>query len=259
MSPVGQRQWYLARTSMWICTIDFTPTKIPLQGSNNSQYGATIMIRILLLGFIQYLALAAFLAQSSAQEAGPTSDEALMRLKEGNARFVADKLKEATPPSRQRLATAEKQRPIAIVLTCADSRAAPEYVFDKGIGVLFVVRVAGHVGGPEVYASMEYAVAVLKAPLVVVLGHSNCGAVEAVVKEKALPTEHLKNLARLIQTGDNPKDLDDAIRNNVLAQTEQVTKQSALLKEFASTGRIKIVPAFYDLKSGKVHWLQLKR
>ena len=129
----------------------------------------------------------------------------MKRLKEGNARFVADKLKEATPPSRQRLATAEKQKPIAIILTCADSRAAPEYIFDKGIGVLFVVRVAGNVGGPEVYASMEYAAAVLKAPLVVVLGHSNCGAVEAVVKGKDLPTEHLKNLTRLIQTGDDPR------------------------------------------------------
>ena len=217
------------------------------------------MIRRLILGLASYLALAAFLAQGSAQEAGPTPDEALKRLKEGNARFVADRLKEATPPSRQRLATAAKQKPLAVILTCADSRAAPEFVFDKGIGVLFVVRVAGNVGGPEVYASMEYAAAVLKVPLIVVLGHSNCGAVEAVIKEKDLPTEHLKNLVRLIQTGDNPKNLDGAIRNNVLAQTEQVTKQSTLLKDFAATGRIKIVPALYDLKSGEVHWLKLQR
>ena len=180
-------------------------------------------------------------------------------LKEGNTRFATDKLKEAMPPSRQRLETAEKQKPIAIILTCADSRTAPEYIFDKGLGVLFVVRVAGNVGGPEVYASMEYAAGVLKAPLVVVLGHSNCGAVDAVVKGKDLPTEHLKNLARLIRTGDNPKNLDAAIHNNVLAQTEQVIKQSSLLKDFASTGRIKIVPAVYDLKSGEVRWLELKR
>lgn len=216
------------------------------------------MIRSLILGLALYLALAAIPHQVSAQD-GPTPDEALKRLKDGNARFVADKLKEATPPSKQRLATAEKQQPIAVILTCADSRAAPEYIFDKGIGVLFVVRVAGNVGGPEVYASMEYAAGVLKAPLVVVLGHTNCGAVEAVMKEKDLPTEHLKNLTRLIRTGDNPKDLDAAVRNNVLAQTEQVIKQSALLKDFASTGRIKIVPAVYDLKSGEVHWLELKR
>src|SRR5262249_10230306 len=162
-------------------------------------------------GLASYLALAAFPARGTAQQDGPTPDEALKRLKDGNTRFVADKLKEATPPSRQRLATAEKQKPIAIILTCADSRTAPHYIIDKGIGVLFVVRVAGNVGGPEVYASMEYAAGVLKAPLVVVLGHSNCGAVEAVMKRKDLPTEHLQNLIRLIRTGDNPKDLDTAI------------------------------------------------
>lgn len=203
--------------------------------------------------------LVALPVQGSAQENGPTPDEALKRLKEGNIRFVADQLKEAKPPSRQRQATAEKQRPIAIILTCADSRTAPEYIFDKGLGVLFVIRVAGNVGGSEVYASMEYAAGVLKAPLVVVLGHSSCGAVEAVMKGKDLPTEHLTNLVRLIRPGDNPKNLDAAIRNNVLAQTEQVTKQSSLLKDFASSGRLKIVPAVYDLKSGEVRWLERKR
>jgi carbonic anhydrase len=217
------------------------------------------MTRNLILGLVSFLVLAAFPAHGPAQEDGPTPAEALKRLKDGNTRFVADKLTEATPPSRQRQATAEQQRPIAIILTCADSRTSPEYIFDKGIGVLFVVRVAGNVGGPEVYASMEYAAAVLKAPLVVILGHSNCGAVAAVLEEKELPTEHLKNLRDLIRTGDKPKDLDAAIRNNVLAQTEQVTKQSPLLKDFASTGRIKIVPAVYDLRSGEVHWLEPKR
>jgi carbonic anhydrase len=215
------------------------------------------MIRILVLGLASYLAFGGLLA--SAQEAALSPDEALKRLKDGNARFVADNLKEATPPSRQRQATAEKQQPVAIVLACADSRTAPEYIFDKGIGLLFVVRVAGNVGGPEVYASMEYAAGVLKAPLVVVLGHSNCGAVDAVVKGKDLPTEHLKSLTRLVDIGKDPKDLSAAIHNNVLAQTQQITKQSALLKDLAATGRIKIVPAVYDLKSGEVRWLVLKR
>jgi carbonic anhydrase len=217
------------------------------------------MIRNLILGLTSFFALVAFPAQGFAQQDGPTPDQALKRLKEGNARFAADNLKEAKPPSRQRQATAEKQKPIAIILTCADSRTAPEYIFDKGLGDLFVVRVAGNVGGPEVYASMEYAAGVLRAPLVVVLGHSNCGAVDAVMKGKDLPTEHLKNLIGLIRTGDKPRDLDAAIRNNVLDQTELVTRQSSLLKEFASTGRIKIVPAVYDLKSGEVRWLKLKR
>lgn len=217
------------------------------------------MIRHLMRTLAAYLALAVFPAQGPAQQGAPTPAEALQRLKAGNARFAADMLKEAKPPSWQRQATADKQKPIAIILTCADSRTAPEYIFDKGLGDLFVVRVAGNVGGPEVYASMEYAAGVLKAPLIVVLGHSSCGAVDAVMKGKDLPTEHLKSLTRLIQTGDDPKDLGAAIRNNVLAQTEQVSKHSSLLKDLASTGRLKIVPAVYDLKSGEVRWLKQKR
>jgi carbonic anhydrase len=154
-------------------------------------------------------------------EAGPTPDEALKRLKEGNARFVADMPKEAELGSKKRIELAQGQRPIAVVLTCSDSRASPEIVFDKGLGVLFVLRVAGNVGGPEVYASIEYALAELKAPLIVVLGHANCGAVGAALKGKEQPSDNLKQLIGLIYTGDDlPKDkdaaLDAAVRNNVL-------------------------------------------
>ena len=87
------------------------------------------------------------------QEAGPTADEALQRLKEGNARFVADMPKEAVLGSKKRIVLSQGQRQIAMILTCADPRAAPEIVFDKGLGVLCVLRVAGNVGKPEVYAS----------------------------------------------------------------------------------------------------------
>jgi carbonic anhydrase len=190
-----------------------------------------------------------------AQEAGPTPAEALKRLKEGNVRFAADMLQEAVPPSRQRLATAAKQRPIAVILTCADSRSTPEYIFDKGIGVLFVMRVAGNVSGPEMAASTEYAVAVLQAPLVVVLGHSNCGAVEAAIKAKDLPTDNLKQLIGRIHTGGG-KDLDPAVRANVRQQVQLLAKQSKLLQEFDASGRIKIVGGVYDLKSGTVEWLE---
>lgn len=207
-------------------------------------------------GILCLAAIASLSERVVAQEEGPSSEQALKLLKEGNARFVADQLREAVPPSHQRLATAKKQRPIAIVLACADSRAAPEYIFDKGIGVLFVIRVAGNVGGPDVYASMEYAAAVLGAPLIVVMGHTNCGAVDAVVKEKELPTNNLKGLVRLVRTGKNPEDLNAAIRHNVIAQAELVGKRSPLLKEFVETKRVRIVPALYDLKNGQVTWIE---
>jgi hypothetical protein len=95
------------------------------------------------------------------EQAVPGADQALRRLKEGNARFVADMPKEAELGSKKRIELSQGQRPIAVVLTCADSRAAPEIIFDKGLGVLFVIRVAGNVSGPEVYASIEYALAEL--------------------------------------------------------------------------------------------------
>src|SRR5437764_668376 len=123
---------------------------------------------------------------------GITPDAALMRMKEGNSRFVAGMLQEADISSKKRIELSEGQRPIAVVLTCSDSRAAPEIVFDKGLGVLFVIRVAGNVGGPAVYASIEYAIAELKTPLVVVLGHTSCGAVGAALKGKDQPSDNLK-------------------------------------------------------------------
>jgi carbonic anhydrase len=199
-----------------------------------------------------------------AQEAILTPEEALKRLKEGNARFVADMPKEAELGSKKRIELSQGQRPIAVVLTCADSRAAPEIVFDKGLGVLFVLRVAGNVGGPEVYASIEYALAELKTPLIVVLGHTSCGAVGAALKGKEQPSDNLKQLVSLIHLGgDLPKDkdaaLDTAIRNNVQHQTQLLTRQSKIIQDFAASGRVKIVPAVYDLETGAVNWLELPK
>ncbi|MCE9544400.1 MAG: carbonic anhydrase [Planctomycetia bacterium] len=190
-----------------------------------------------------------------------TADMALRLLKEGNARFVANNLREAKLDSKQRVDMAQSQRPIAVVLTCSDSRAAPELVFDKGLGVLFVVRVAGNVSGPEVLASIEYALAELKVPLVVVLGHSNCGAVGAAIKGKQQPSPNLQHLVDLIHTGgDLPEDraaaLEVAVQNNVNFQTGLLTKNSQIIDEFTKHGGVKIVPAMYDLKSGHVEWIE---
>ena len=197
-----------------------------------------------------------------ALEVAPTPAEALKRLKEGNGRFANDRPKEAELGSKKRIELSQGQRPIAVVLTCADSRAAPEIIFDKGLGVLFVIRVAGNVGGPAVYASIEYAIAELRTPLIVVLGHTRCGAVGAALTGKEQPTDNLKHLISLIHTGgDLAKNketaLDVAVRNNVLYQTQQLTKRSRIIEDFAAGGRVRIVPAVYDLKTGVVGWLEL--
>jgi carbonic anhydrase len=197
----------------------------------------------------------------SAQAANLSPDEALKRLKEGNVRFATDRPKEAEVGSKRRIELSKGQRPIAVILTCSDSRAAPEIVFDKGLGVPFVVRVAGNVGGPAVYASIEYALAELKTPLIVVLGHKSCGAVAAALKGKGQPSKQLEHLVGLIHTGSNlPKDkqaaLDVAIHNNVLHQARLLTSRSEIIRDFTASGRVKIVPAIYDLTTGAVDWLE---
>ena len=199
-----------------------------------------------------------------AQEAGLSPDEALKLLKEGNTRFVRDMPKEAELGSKRRIELAQGQKPIAVILTCSDSRAAPEIIFDKRLGMLFVIRVAGNVTGPEVYGSIEYALAVLKTPLVVVLGHTKCGAVEAALKAEDQPSNNLKQLISLIYTGkDLPRDkkaaLVAAIRNNVLYQTELLTKKSAIIRDFTTSGRVRIVPAIYDLSTGEVNCLEASK
>jgi len=201
-----------------------------------------------------------------AQEALPSPEAALKLLKEGNARFVADKQKTKSIDEMKWLELAQKQQPFAVVLACADSRTVPSLIFDKGLGELFTLSVAGNVSGPEVLASMEYAVAKLKTPLIVVIGHTNCGAVQTAVDGKELPSANLKHLIDLIHTGPLPKDAKDkeavlngAIRANVLHQTRLLTRDSSILKEFAEAKRIQIVPAVFSFKTGAVEWLELPK
>lgn len=196
----------------------------------------------------------------AAPAVAPMSPQAALDdLKAGNRRFANDELREAKLSSKRRIQLSQAQHPMSVVLTCSDSRAAPEIIFDQGLGEIFVVRVAGNVGGPEVYASIEYAVAELKAPLVVVLGHSHCGAVATALKAKELPSYNLKLLIGLVSVGENlPTNpemaLAAAIRNNVREQTMFLTQQSEIIRRAAEAGEIMIVPAIYDLESGHVAW-----
>jgi carbonic anhydrase len=186
-------------------------------------------------------------------------DVALQRLVDGNARFVSDQGGSHEPFSVQRAKLADHQRPFAVILACADSRVCPELVFNQQLGDIFVVRVAGNVATPEILGSIEYAVEHLGPTLVVVLGHTKCGAVTA-----ALSGERLEgNLGALIQrvaVGSNlPPDkaaaLNSAVDANVLRQCQYLVQESSVLNDFVSSDRIRIVGGTYDLKSGKVKWL----
>ena len=195
---------------------------------------------------------------------GPSADEALRQLLDGNQRFVKG---ETTSPRRSPAdfrPLAEGQRPIAVIVGCADSRVAPELLFDQGVGDLFIVRVAGNVvggGGVFVKGSIEYGVAELGVPLVMVLGHSECGAVKAAIKHMddrdALPGAlgELVNRLRpaVARAKGMPGDrLDNAIHANVSIGVETLRTLQPIMAPAVKRGTVKVVGAFYDLRTGAV-------
>jgi carbonic anhydrase len=189
-----------------------------------------------------------------------SADQGLGRLKKGNEKFVADRSEAPNIGAERRRELAKGQNPFAIVLTCADSRVTPEYIFNQGLGDIFVLRVAGNVADPFELGSMEFAVEALRVPLIVVLGHTQCGAVQAALGENK-PHGNLGKLIEQIQPGkDLPREKDAAlqaaIQNNARHQATSLTERSDVLKEFVEHKRLRIVPGVYDLATGKVEWLK---
>jgi carbonic anhydrase len=186
-----------------------------------------------------------------------TPDAALKALMDGNKRYVDGQLK----CSSENLAilkskTAEKQEPFASVLSCADSRVPVEILFDQSIGQVFVVRLAGNIATPEVIASLEYGVGVLGTRVLMVLGHGNCGAVKAAIEGKAVPGQISALYAPLRMAVDQAgPNLDAAIDANARIQAELLSKASVVIGGAIKEGKLKVVPARYDLASGKVSLL----
>jgi carbonic anhydrase len=196
------------------------------------------------------------------------ADEALRQLLAGNARFVKGQL--LTPRRRPEDfgALAAAQYPEAVVISCADSRVAPEILFDVGVGDIFVVRVAGNViegAGVTVKGSIEYAVAELNVPLIVVLGHSGCGAVKAAMKhidaKDSLPGA-INGLVELLKPAvakskGMPGDaLEDAIRENVEMGVERLKGLEPILAPRVKDGKVKVVGGVYDLRTGAVTFIK---
>lgn len=179
-----------------------------------------------------------------------SADTALELLKNGNARYIADRSTNPNATTRRRLETGGGQWPFAIVLTCADSRVAPEMIFDQGIGDIFVARVAGNVASDEVIGSIQYAVQFIKTELVVVLGHEACGAVGAAISPPDGAPKELGDLVGCIQSAiGREKKLQKAVEKNAKAQATQ------LRKTLKGCGKFKVVPAAYGLRTGAVSWL----
>jgi carbonic anhydrase len=183
-------------------------------------------------------------------------DEALSRLKAGNERFAQSKVSTGKPVAARRAETAKDQHPFAIIVGCADSRTAPEIIFDQNIGDLFVVRTAGNLVDDYALGSIEYAVGNLGTRLIVVLGHARCGAVKAALGGDSAPG-HVNSLVRDIQPAVSAAKgkVGDALTNAVHANDAEVAakiRKQAELGELAS--QVRVVEGYYDLDTGKVEW-----
>lgn len=190
-------------------------------------------------------------------------DQALKRLIEGNERYVSGN--STTHDFKdEREALVSGQNPFVAVLSCSDSRIAPEYAFDTARGDLFAIRLAGNFVTGEGLASLEYAVAVLGAPLILVLGHERCGAIEAgikAVKDKASFPGHIPKLTEALKASvekviKQPGDLmENAIAQNVKDSVEQLKKATPLLTDALEKGKLKVVGGVYRLATGKVEMI----
>ncbi len=186
-----------------------------------------------------------------------SADQSLRILQEGNERYVAARLSHPNQNAARRTEVAAGQHPIAAVLSCADSRVPPELIFDRGLGDLFVVRVAGNIADDAILGSLEYAAEHLHVPLIVVLGHQKCGAVSAAVAGGRTKT-HIDSLIDAINPavaavkGKSGDVLDNAVRANVLRVTEQLKSDPSILAGEVREGKLKIVGGVYSLETGKI-------
>jgi len=188
-----------------------------------------------------------------------TPDEALAEMKSGNQRFLDDR-QVNTNYKEEIEQTKTDQHPHTLVLSCMDSRVPPEIIFDQGIGNIFVVRDAGEVEDPNILGSIEYATKIKGTKLILVMGHSNCGAVKGAVEKV-----ELGNLTQLVHqidpaiTGDTANlelMLDETSKKNVKLTIADILNYSPVINEQVKEGSVKIVGAYYDVASGKVDFFE---
>ena len=195
------------------------------------------------------------------------SSEALERLITGNQRYLKGDVLRQSPSAEARSQTIASQAPFAIILGCSDSRVPAEIVFDQGIGDLFVIRVAGNIVAPSQVGSVEFAAAMFQTRLVVVLGHSGCGAIQATLSELERPdssrSPNLKAIVDRIMPAVQPlyeankrKDADEllepAVRANIRASVSHLKHGSAILENLIANEGLRIVGAEYSLETGEV-------
>jgi carbonic anhydrase len=200
-----------------------------------------------------------------------SSARALARLREGNRRFAAGTPRQTLTGDARRAELLDGQEPFAIILGCSDSRAPAELIFDQGLGDLFVIRVAGNIVAPSQVGSVEFAATRFNTRLVVVLGHSRCGAILATLDELRRPSEDqspnlrsivdrvrpaLESLLTLDVDPDTQSFVQQAVRANVLASVDHLRHGSAILEELIAHHQLAVVGAEYSLETGEVDFFE---
>lgn len=212
-----------------------------------------------IFAFIGLIVLVSFGANAMAAKDGSavSGDVAQEKLIDGNKRYVDARPSHPNQTARHRMEVAKGQHPFAAIVSCSDSRVPPEILFDKGLGDLFVIRLAGNILDDAAFASLEYAVEHLGVKYIMVLGHERCGAVEATLKGGEVPG-HIGSLVKAIQPAvekikNQPGDpLDNAVRANITMVVQQLKSSAPILEELVKKGDLTVVGARYDLDDGVV-------
>ena len=208
------------------------------------------------------LAPAGQMQADSGQAISP--DQALQMLMDGNQRFVSGQSVAPNQTAERIAEIAQGQSPFAAILSCADSRVPPEIIFDQGLGSLFVTRIAGNFPTNEITGSIEYAIAHFATPLIVVLGHQRCGAVQATVEAVQTGAESPGQIASIVdaiapsvvQVEGQPGDLvDNAVRANIGLGVADLRTAPPILSGAIANGALNVVGAYYHLDTGAVEWL----
>jgi len=200
--------------------------------------------------------------------AGSVGDESLQKLMDGNKRYVDGKFATKDVGDSRRKDLGKGQKPFAIVVTCSDSRVPPEILFDQGLGDIFVIRVAGNVVEPIEIGSIEYGAEHLNSPLIVILGHTKCGAVKATLEAKGEPEGNIGAIVKKIlpaveaakkKGGSQDEMLETAIHENMKNVYNDLMTKSTIIPHLVQEGKLKIVAGEYNIETGKVALIDLPK
>jgi len=218
------------------------------------------MLPILFIALSGSLAVGEYVSHASSGCTGMTPNQALNALMEGNARFVSGNVCHPNQSDESLAKAVSGQQPFAVVVSCSDSRVPPEILFDQGIGDIFVIRTAGEVMDNATIGTVEYAVEHLHVPLIIVLGHDDCGAVKAAIEGGAQPGQIAYVVDAITPAVNTARGMNgDLLNNSINVNAQNVARQlrstSPILSEAAQAGTLQIVAARYHLDTGAVELL----